>query len=140
MYTLNCFSLCFTWDFWWTTGTAVPVVGLDGEHGLLPQLHGGHALVPALDHLGLAQVEAELVPPVSAGVKLGAVCEGADIVNKHLVSCPGGGSSFTRHLEITAYVPESRPSPRRFSYQDFFQNSSVLLDGDILGSRARSVA
>ena len=99
-----------------TSSTAIAVVSLDGEHRLLANLHRGHPQVPAFDHLRLAQVEAEPVPPVTTGVKLGAVCEGADIVNKHLVSCPGGGSSFTRHLEIMAYFPESRPSSRSFFF------------------------
>ena len=80
--------------------TAIAVLCLDGEHGLLSDLHGCDPQVPPLDHLGLAQVEAELVPPVSAGVKLGSVCEGADIVNKDLVSSPGAGISFTGHLNI----------------------------------------
>merc|ERR1719412_3186128 len=59
-----------SWDLGWTARTAVPVVGLDGEHCLLPQFHGGHALVPALDHLGLAQVEAEPVPAPSTRISL----------------------------------------------------------------------
>ena len=103
-----------------TARTAVAVVRLDGEHGLLSDLHGGHTEVPAFDDLGLSEVEAELVSSIATGVKLAAVSETADVVDEDLVPCPGSVRALPLH-------------------QDLLENSSVFLDGDVLGGGARRV-
>ena len=62
---------------------AVPVAELrgDGQLALLADAHPLHALVPALDHLPTAQLEAKWVTAVVRRVELLAVGQSAEVVD-----------------------------------------------------------
>src|SRR3990172_3125890 len=61
----------------------------DDEPALAAYLHGGHALVPALDDAAPAQREGEGLAAVHRAVELGAILEPAGVVHGDRVT--GGG-------------------------------------------------
>jgi hypothetical protein len=67
---------------------AVARLGLDCECPLLARAHAQNALVPALDHLALANVERQRLAAVVGCVEFGAVgLEGAAVVDVDFVAC-----------------------------------------------------
>eukprot|EP00123_Amoebidium_parasiticum_P016666 comp23538_c0_seq1/m.39670 comp23538_c0_seq1/g.39670 ORF comp23538_c0_seq1/g.39670 comp23538_c0_seq1/m.39670 type:complete len:472 (+) comp23538_c0_seq1:513-1928(+) len=80
---------CIGRDLGWGSTFAVCVVCPALQNCMLPLLHGGHTLVPALDHLALANLKGEGLIACPAAIKLRAVKEGADIVHRHVVPALG---------------------------------------------------
>jgi hypothetical protein len=67
---------------------AVTRLRLDCECPLLARAHAQNALVPALDHLALANVERQRLAAVVGSVEFGAVrLEGAAVVDVDFVAC-----------------------------------------------------
>mmetsp|Transcript_32806 Transcript_32806/g.83287 ORF Transcript_32806/g.83287 Transcript_32806/m.83287 type:complete len:601 (+) Transcript_32806:52-1854(+) len=77
---------CIWRDGRWGPALAVAKLRRDRELGHLALQHGGHAEVPALDHLPLAQRKDERLVLLPGGVELRAVGERADVVHRDLVS------------------------------------------------------
>mmetsp|Transcript_16056 Transcript_16056/g.51500 ORF Transcript_16056/g.51500 Transcript_16056/m.51500 type:complete len:205 (-) Transcript_16056:43-657(-) len=65
---------------------AVPEIGRDLEHPLLPHLHVEQRLVPALDDAADAHLERERRPAVVARVELGAVLQVACVMRLDLLA------------------------------------------------------
>mmetsp|Transcript_48765 Transcript_48765/g.106188 ORF Transcript_48765/g.106188 Transcript_48765/m.106188 type:complete len:634 (+) Transcript_48765:84-1985(+) len=74
-------------DLGWGAGLSIGELGGQGEPGNLPLLHGGDALVPALDDLPLAEAEDEGLAALARGVEAAPVRrERADVVHRDLVA------------------------------------------------------
>ena len=68
--------------------TSVSHFRLDSELSLVPNAHVSQTLVPTLDDLSLANVEAQRLASVVAGIELLAtILEGTAVVNLNLVAC-----------------------------------------------------
>lgn len=67
---------------------AISVLRLDCERALLTDTHAEQALVPTLDDLTLADMEAQRLATVVGGIELAAVLgESAAVVDLDLVAC-----------------------------------------------------
>jgi hypothetical protein len=67
---------------------AIARLGLDCECPLLARAHAQNSLVPALDHLALANVERQRLAAVVGCVEFGAVgLEGTAVVDVDFVAC-----------------------------------------------------
>lgn len=80
---------------------AVGPLGLDGQRALLSRAHVEQALVPTLDNLTLADVEAQRLASVVTGIKLLAtILKSTTVVNLNLVTSLGLAATFNGLVDL----------------------------------------
>lgn len=71
------------------TRCAVSEFGRDGEPHFVPDPHGRHPLVPALNHLAESESKGKGIIAVHRAVELGPICQPSGVMNGHSVAAFG---------------------------------------------------